>query len=157
MGIEAGIGAIIVGAIEGTSAAAVTAAGGLGGLAAAAINIGVSLGIGTALGAISQSLHGNDAAQTNRAQNEIVYTTSIRALPVAVLFGRGRMVGNMIALGDYIRIATLPTGSYLQVEKGIVGIGEGPFQVGGNFKIDGQTGKQQSLIVTSRLIFTTFR
>jgi hypothetical protein len=143
------IGAAIVGAVEGIGTAAATAAPLLSatGLAVAASTIGVSIGIGAALGALAQTLEHTSAAQTPRQADEILYTTSIRALPVPILFGRGRLVGNMIALGDFIRIAaSTPGGGYLKVEKGVVSLGEGPFQIGGNFQLDNQTPKQQSII-----------
>jgi len=118
---------------------ALAGGGGPAAIAAGTFSIGgalVGAAIGAAVGAIG--LLGQKKPNTGRKTQDTISTTSIRTLPVPVVFGRGRLGGNYIALGNFLSYATGKDDgrARLVLLHAIIGLSEGPIQTIGNYRFD---------------------
>lgn len=129
---------VVSAALSGFSAAAPALAAG------AAINwsaVMVATAIGAGVGALS--LVGQKRPGTPRSSGgEINQTTSIRNLPVPIVFGKGRLGGNYIKLGRFFQIKDDHDGTpgrRLQIIHAVIGICEGNVRKMFNVYLDGKT------------------
>jgi hypothetical protein len=127
---------VIGGAVQGGGAAA-AAAGGLTGMQGAILGGALGAAVG-ALGLITQH-----KPHTARPVDDQISTTSIRNLVVPVVFGRGRIGGNYLALGNFYRYKTdvADNGGQVYLMNAIIGLCEGPIQFAGNRLIEGRPEK----------------
>jgi hypothetical protein len=153
--IVAGIAGAIGGAasaIGGAASSIGSAIGGMGVIGTTATGAKITLGgmllavgktvaLGAAVGALGLLLPKPKGAKTK--VSDIDVTTSIRHRRVPVLFGRGRLEGNYIALGGFggteNGISNQPK---VKVIHAVLGICEGKVQAAGNFHVNNQTLKE---------------
>jgi hypothetical protein len=134
--IGAGVGA-------GSAVAGGVAAGVKGTVLAKAMLVNAALG--AAIAGLGMALAPD--RPKNRRADDVLQTTSLRNVPVPVIFGRGRVAGNVIALGNFWGIKDgidETRGRRLQVINAVLALGEGPIQATGNFRINGQLPKREA-------------
>ncbi len=119
----------------------------LGGLNAAAaggslttVIVGVAIGAG--VGALGLILQDGKKPGTRRSVDDLTVSTAVRNSVVPVLFGRGRMSGNFVALGGFGGVKDRLEGSRnrrLRICHAVMSLCEGPVQACGNYHLDGRT------------------
>lgn len=73
--------------------------------------------------------------------DDLIVTTSTRNTPVPIVFGRARIGGNYLLLGNFFRIADNLNNTpsrRIYVEHAVIGLAEGPMRAMGNFRQDGK-------------------
>lgn len=108
-------------------------------------NLVAGLAIGAGMGGLGLLL-ASRGPKSKRPENDLNVTTSIRNLPVPVPFGRVRIAGNYICLGNFFRAGTKnkDNGARVYVMHSVIGLCEGPIKYLGNIRQGGKTLKELS-------------
>jgi hypothetical protein len=101
--------------------------------------VGAVIGAGSAAAQMALAANQNTSP---RKVNDAITTQSIRNIPVAVVYGRGRVGGNWIECGEFEQVKdfepNVPPGTVQYLQNAILGLCEGPVATMGNIRQDGQ-------------------
>jgi hypothetical protein len=100
-----------------------------------------AVGVGAAIGAMGLLLS-NKKPGSRRTNSDLDITTSIRNVPVPVLYGRARLSGNYIAMGGFGGVKDRiqnTEGRRLRIAHAVLSACEGPIQAAGNYHLDGKS------------------
>ncbi|MGE5609169.1 MAG: phage tail protein, partial [Bacillota bacterium] len=134
---------IVIGAGSGFLSSTVPAV-----VAGTAVNwtaVGAMTAIGAGMGALGLLLQ-PDRGDSNNNTTQRLATTNSRNIPVPVLYGKAKMSGNWLALGNFFVYKDAKDGTpgvRLREIHAFLGLCEGPVQKIENFKIDDKTIKEQ--------------